>query len=307
MRAALACTTLALALAISSCSSDGPTGNPDVVRFVAIQGGDQMDVHAFGALQLTAFALNANRVEVAPGTFQFTWRSLDPSVATAITGGMVTVFTNGTARIVAEVGAASDTITLNVEQRATRITFAQDTAVALMLDATQLSGDVLPDDTLFVVARRADANGNAMSTGVGGAIDWSSGSALLRVFPIAGTDSAKIIGSAPGTGSLTASITGLATAQLRFVVVDQYAVVRMFKPSAPGAVTQLTPSTVTIPSGTAVVFRSADQDLHAAVSSTDQWRTSALKGPAGREAQHFGIAGSHAYKVENTAGTVVVQ
>ncbi|HSJ65641.1 MAG TPA: hypothetical protein VK922_17245 [Gemmatimonadaceae bacterium] len=307
MRLALALATVALALAAPGCSSDGPTGNPNLVRYVAIQGGDQMNVGAFGPLQLTAFALNADRVEVEPGTFTFTWRSLDPAVAVAVSGGLITVFQNGTARIVAQVGAAADTITLNVQQVASRITFAQDTAVALEEGAEHLSGDVLPSDTLFVVARRADANGNAMPSGAGGAITWSSGSTLLALVPIAGTDSAKIIGTSPGSGSITAAIPGLASAQLPFQVVERYAVVRMNKPNVPGAVTQIIPATVTIPAGAAVVFRSADQDLHAAVSNSAEWRTSALKGPTGREAQRFGNAGSHAYKVENTAGTVVVQ
>lgn len=300
--AALSC----LASLVAGCSSDGPTGNPNEVRYVAIQGGDQMSVGAFGPLQLTAFALNADRVEVVPGTYSMSWRSLDPAVATAISGGAVTVFANGTARIVAQVGAAADTITLNVAQVASRITFSQDTAVALMSGATRLAGDVLPNDTLFVLAHRADANGNPMPSGTGGAIAWASAAPLV-VVPIAGTDSAKIIGTAPGSGALTASLPGFASGQLQFHVVDQYAVVRMFKPNAPGAATQLTPATSTIPAGAAIVFRSADQDLHAAVSATDQWRTSVLRGPNGREAQRFGTSGNHDYKVENTAGTVVVQ
>ena len=293
-------------LSAGGCSSDGPTGNPDEVRYVAIQGAEQMSVGALGPLQLTAFALNADRVEVAPGTFSMSWQSLDPAVATVISGGHVTVFSNGTARIIARVGTVADTITLNVQQVASLVTFSQDTAVALMAGATRLSGDVLPSDTMFVLAHRADANGNPMPGGAGGSFVWSSGSALLEVIPIAGTDSAKIIGTAPGSGTLTAAIAGLASGTLRFQVVDEYAVVRMFKASAPGAVTQLTPATVTIPAGAAVVFRSADQDLHAAVA-TDQWRTSPLKGPNGREAQAFGNVGTHAYKVENTSGTVVVQ
>jgi plastocyanin len=81
----------------------------------------------------------------------------------------------------------------------------------------------------------------------------------------------------------------------------------MLKPATPTGVTGLTPSTVTVPAGAAVVFRSADQDLHAAVSSTDHWRTSALKGPNGREAQRFGVAGTYSNMVENTTGAVVVQ
>jgi hypothetical protein len=151
---------------------------------------------------------------VYPANFWFSWRSLEPSVATVISGGIVTVFTNGTARIVAQVGEAADTITLRVQQLATRITFSQDTAVALMAGATRISGDVLPNDTMFIVAHRADANGNPMSGG--GAFTWSTGSALLAVLPVAGTDSAKIIGSAPGSGSLSASIAGVASASLQF-------------------------------------------------------------------------------------------
>jgi plastocyanin len=305
MRVVKAAILCAAGLASTSACSSEPTGNPNIVRFVAIQGSDTIDVGAFGTLQLTAFGLNADRVEVDPAGFSFSWRSLEPSVATVISGGIVTVFTNGTARIVAQVGEAADTITLQVQQVATRITFSQDTAVALMAGATRLSGDVLPNDTMFIVAHRADANGNPMS--VGGAFTWSTGSALLTVLPVAGTDSAKIIGSAPGSGTLSASIAGVAAASLQFQVVDQYAVVRMLKPATPTGVTGLTPSTVTVPAGAAVVFRSADQDLHAAVSSTDQWRTSALKGPNGREAQRFGVAGDYTYKVENTTGTVVVQ
>lgn len=291
----------------SACSSDGPTENPNIVRFVAIQGADTMDVTAYGQLQLSAFGLNANRVEVAPHTFSFTWRSLDPGVATVISGGFVSVTQNGIARIIAQVGAAADTVVLRVQQTATRITFAQDTAVALIAGATRLSGDALPNDTLTINAFRADANGNPMSTAGGGAILWSSGSSLLTIVPIAGTDSAKIIGTAPGSGTITASIGGLASATLPFFVVDQYAVVRMFKASIPGATTQLTPASVTIPAGAAVVFRSADQDLHAAVSTTEQWETAPIKGPLGREAQRFTIPGSHPYRVETTAGTVVVQ
>lgn len=296
-----------LLLGVSSCSSDGPTGNPNAVRYVAIQGTNPLDVGAFGALQLLAFGLNADHVEVAPGTFTIAWSSLNPSVATVIPGGLVTVHANGTADIVAKVGTAADTITLNVQQVASKITFDQDTAVALVSGATRLSGDVLAHDTMYVAAHRADANGNAMSGASGGAIVWSSGSSLLTVVPIAGTDSAKVIGTAPGSGTLTAAITGLASAQLRFQVADQYAVVRMFQPNAPGATTQLTPATVTIPVGAAVVFRSADQEVHGAISSTDQWRTALLQGPNGAEAQLFTVAGNHAYKVETTTGTVVVQ
>jgi plastocyanin len=291
----------------SACSSDGPTENPDIVRFVAIQGADTVDVSAYGQLQLNAFGLNADRVEVPPHTFSFTWRSLDPGVATVISGGFVSVTQNGIARIIAQIGAAADTIVLRVQQTATRITFAQDTAVALMAGAARLSGDALPNDTLTINAFRSDANGNPMTSAGGSAIVWSSGSSLLTILPIAGTDSARMIGSAPGSGTITASIGGLASATLPFFVVDQYAVVRMFKPSVPGGTTQLTPASVNIPAGAAVVFRSADQDLHAAVSTTEQWETAPLKGPLGREAQRFTIPGSHPYRVENTAGTVVVQ
>jgi plastocyanin len=291
----------------AACSSDGPTENPNIVRFVAIQGADTMDVTAYGQLQLSAFGLNANRVEVPPHTFSFTWRSLDPGVATVISGGFVSVTQNGIARIIAQIGAAADTVVLRVQQTATRITFDQDTAVALMDGATRLSGDALPNDTLTINAFRSDANGNPMSTAGGGSIVWSSGSPLLTIVPIAGTDSAKIIGTAPGSGTITASIGGLASATLPFFVVDQYAVVRMFKANFPNQTTQLTPPTVTIPAGAAVVFRSADQDVHAAVSTTAQWETAPLQGPSGREAQRFTIPGSHSYRVENTAGTVVVQ
>ncbi|HUF31501.1 MAG TPA: hypothetical protein VMM77_12690 [Gemmatimonadaceae bacterium] len=265
----------------SACSSDGPTENPNIVRIVAIQGADTMDVGAFGPLQLSAFGLNANRVEVPPHTFSFTWRSLDPGVATVITGGFVTVSRNGIARIIAQVGSAADTVVLQVQQRATRITFAQDTAVALTSGATRLSGDVLPDDTLTINAFRADANGNPMASAGGGDIAWSSGSTQLAILPIGGTDSARIIGSSSGSGTLTASIGGLASATLPFFIVDQYAVVRMFKPSVPGGTTQLTPATVTIPAGAAVVFRSADQDLHAAVSTDRAMGNGAHQGTVG--------------------------
>lgn len=296
---------MALLVVAAACSSDGPTQNRNVPASIVISGGTSLAVGALGSLQLSALVLDANRVELPPTTYTVTWSSLDPAVAASAGSGVVTVLANGTARIVARVGTVADTIQLMVQQVATRITFAQDTAVALLAGATRLSGDALPSDTLAIVAHRADANGNAMAGGA--AITWTASSGDVVLAPNAAGDTLKIIGTATGSGTLTARASPTVSATLVFQVVDQYAVVRMSKPSSPGATTVLTPSTVTIPAGAAVVFRSADQDLHAAIATTGQWRTAPVQGPAGREAQRFGVPGTYDYRVETTAGTVVVQ
>ena len=291
--------TVAFAAAVA-CSGEDPVRSNEVVT-VIILGGSERSIDALGQFRLEALALNALDQEVEPGTFRMHWNSSDVSIA-AVTDGLVTVLRNGTVRIWASAFRASDTITLVIEQRATRVTLEQDTVVALTPDAQALSATALPTTEMRVIATVTDANGNRISSNA--PISWTNLSPeYFAMTPNARGDTVYVNGTAAG-----AAATSLGTLRVAFEdfvadvpvqVASRYAVVRI---STTPSGTALNPRDVTIPPGAAVVFAPADP---AEVRGTG-WKTGAIPG-GGQEAQLFGTAGTYQYQVGSAMGTVIVQ
>lgn len=299
MTRALSVFVIFAATALLACSGASPTdSDSNVVRTLIIRGDGVDTISSFGPHQLSSIGLNSNRVEVAPETYVTYWKSLDPTIAT-VADGLVNIVKNGTVRIVATAFQATDTVTLVVLQQASRVSTAQDTIVALVQGAIRLSGPGIGSDTMRVTAVTTDANGfSAPRTGV---ISWTPGpgTSFTLVPAGAGGDTVRIIGSARETGSVTVSL-GSFSSVVPVQVVDQYSVVRI----ATGAGgTTVTPSSLTIPIGTAVVFLNGDPDAQKANGGS--WRTAFIPG-LGKEAQVFTLPGTFSYQIGSAMGSIVV-
>ncbi|MFN2399085.1 MAG: Ig-like domain-containing protein [Gemmatimonadaceae bacterium] len=292
--AAAVVTALAL-----SCGGDGPTSSDsNVVKTLFIQGDSVDTLDAFGPHQLRYIGINANRVQVAPESYVTHWRSLDPTVASVGADGLVNVLHNGTARVVATAFQASDTVTLVVIQRATRLIVEQDTIVALVSGATRLSGVAIGSDTMRFIASAVDANGNVAPRLV--PITWTVGAGVqLSIRPNSGGDTVAIIGSTPGTGSVTGQF-GAFSVSVPVQVVAQYSVARIVT-TAGGTV--VSPNPIAVPQGTAVVFLNGDPDGQKAEGTN--WRTGLIPGMS-KEAQLFTQSGTLNYRAGSFQGSIIV-
>ena len=145
-----------------------------------------------GTAQLTATAKDQNDNDVAGATF--TWSSLDTSVATVSSTGVVTGVAAGTADITAtESGGVADTL---------GITVATVTGVTLAPSADTIS----VGDTLRLTASATDAGGND----VGGAdYTWTSDTTNIATVDAAGLVTGIAVGSATITAT-TDSVSGTA-------------------------------------------------------------------------------------------------
>ncbi|MDQ6888339.1 MAG: hypothetical protein M3068_13790 [Gemmatimonadota bacterium] len=300
--AALASTVL-----VSACSGDGSTGgNPSEPAFVIINGKRPDTVFTYGPSSFTALVLNSRREELPAGSFVSHWSTSDATIATASDDGTLFALRDGNVKLIARVGAASDTITVVVQQKATRLLLNQDTIVALKAGAAVISGNALTDLSMRASARAADANGNPAP--LGGVITWTApaGANFSIVYSSARGDTVGILGISPGTSTIIATLGG-SSFSFPVQVAGSYAVVQII-PSQSTAFTA--PATVTIPAGAAVVFVNTDSDADQVIgSSGPAWTTALIPNLAsrGREGQEFDVPGTYSYRINTHVGTVIVQ
>ncbi|MGI8496595.1 MAG: cupredoxin domain-containing protein [Gemmatimonadaceae bacterium] len=290
---------------VVACGGGGSTGtNPNEPAFVIINGKRLDTVFTYGPSTFSALVLNANREELAAGTFVQHWSTSDPTIATANDAGTLFALRDGTVKLIARVGSAADTITVVVRQKATRVLLDQDTIVGLKPGATVISGTALTDLTMKASVHAADANGNPAP--LPSVVSWSApaNANYSIVFSSAGGDTVGILGITPGTSTIIATLGG-ASFSFPVQVAGSYAVVRII-PSQMTAFTS--PDVVTIPAGAAVVFVNTDSDADQVIGNS-AWTTALIPNLTnrGREAQEFDVPGTYTYRINTHTGTVIVQ
>ena len=137
-------------------------------------------------LRLVAIATDANRYPIVE--MQASWMSVDPSVATVDSSGLVTSVDNGTATVMAVVDSTFGKASVKVAQRVSEVVVAPASGTLVSLG-----------DTLRLAAEAADANGHAVA---GARPTWSSGDET-----VATVDGSGLVTS---VGNGRATITALA-------------------------------------------------------------------------------------------------
>jgi hypothetical protein len=288
--------------ALAACGGNSGTGAGNRAAFVYLERGGLavdtvLNVDAFGPIQFTALVLDANRVEMAPGTYALSWRTTAPPVVGINGTGEADVSANGSALIIVTADGVSDTAHLIVSQQATRARVQQDTIVAFVPGATALDGSPSVD-TLPFTARRTDANDNVVASAVPITYDVVD-TALFAIAPNAGGDTVRIIGKLVGIGRIALHF-GTFTDTVRVQVAGSYKTVSYSV--IPGGIV-VSPGSVTIPAGAAVLFR--NPELSNAEFLGTGWRVGPVS-PTSREGQVFGAAGTFPFTIGSGSGTIVV-
>ena len=179
--------TLAVVLLATNCGGDDTVEPPPPVpTAITISPEAATLVSLAETVQLTATVHDQNG-QVMTGV-PVNWASLETSVATVGSAGLVTAARNGTATIRASAGAAVGTATVTVEQQPAevRITPGADTLQAIA-DTVQLSVEVV------------DANGHPVTDAE---VVWESGNASIVTVSASGLVTAV----GPGSASVTATV-----------------------------------------------------------------------------------------------------
>jgi hypothetical protein len=226
----------------------GPPDNLRVTNVTVTPGSSS--VMEGGTTQLNA------QVSPANISAKLLWSSLDPTVATVSSTGLVTTLRNGTARIVAEAGAHADTVTITATQRVASIAITPDTTRINAL-RTEFSK----------TARVLDPRGGEIA---GAGVNWSSNNPAIVEH--LGGGRFRALGN--GTATITAASVAQASATASaVVVVNQRATHIRVSPdnfilSAIGAREQLS-VTLTDNNGQAVTTPVAWRTANAAVATVD--------------------------------------
>jgi plastocyanin len=303
MRLSSSVLTLLVVAGVAACGGGGTEPNPNDVAFLYIMrngapADSTVNLDALGPVQLGLLALNSARVELVPGKLITEWRSTDPSVATVSDSGLVTPYKDGTTYIVVREQQVFDSVRLVVHQQATRVRTEQDTVVALTSTATAVGNSTLADRTLQFVTYTTDRAGfRIASDSPITYVDLDP--ALLTITPNAHGDTVRVLGSAVGVARIERHFEGY-TDTMHVQIADHYAVVSL---STTLSGTVISPTSLTVAAGTAVVFSDLESSSFSVVGSG--WSAGPIPGNK-REAQLFMTAGTYNYSVGNGTGTVIV-
>jgi len=204
---------------------------------------------------------------------------------------------NGRTVLVATADGVADSVALVVAQEAVAARAEQDTVVALAPGAVRLgAGAPLAGPAQFTVVR-VDANGEEAPSPEP-LVVTNLDPARIDVAHLPG-DTVRVTGLAPGDASITVAFGSFSTA-MRVQVVSAYAVITV-NASQDGIF--LSPSSVTIPVGAAVLFRNGET---ASVGATGSgWRVGPVAGGT-YEGQLFTVPGTYTFTSGSANGTVVV-
>ena len=193
-----------------------------------------LDVGAQTALTATARDAGGQVMD-AP----VTWESHDPAVAT-VTGGVVTAFAAGTARVTARSGPSSATVTVLVSApRPATSAGASPAAARIAMSAVEVNARV--GESTPLRADVLDARGQIMRDQ---RITWNSTAPSVATVSSDG----RVTGRGPGTATVIASAAGL-TATARIVVG-----------AAPVGAVDIVPRTVTVQTGEAIQLQATTRD-----------------------------------------------
>jgi len=310
--------TLLLLLALlPACSPDsaGPVDESpiDDIRAVHIsRGGVPLDtLQRTGSLGTIGFEL---MIEGRDGTLRPvttgrpSWGSTHPAVLDEVyRDGAEAHFSrnqNGRARVIAELGAYRDTVTVEVLQLPAGIRIYSDTLVTLADGARDISGAPTAYHTMRFGATRVDSNGFTVSSKA--RIDYEPlGAAPFDLFPGANGDTISIAGRHAGTGGMIVRFAGNVDT-LPVQVAPSYRVIRLSETSS-GAPRPL-PATVSVPRGAAVIFRN---ETSFGVSFGEEQREALLwrvgpVAPGYTEAQVFNTPGTFLIRWFGATTTIVV-
>ena len=292
----------ALLLALPACSPESTSpleesASDEITAIHIAQAGIPVaSVLRTGALGSMSFEL---LLEARDGTMhrhddtRTVWGSTHPSIVDEVfrLDGEMFVYRhqNGRARILAEVGPFRDTVIVDIQQVATAALLDADTLVTLTPNARDVTGATTLYHTFRFGAERVDSNGFVVPSTA--RIDYEAApDAPFDVFPDSRGDTVSIAGRDVGDGRVVVRFAGR-TDTLPVQVTDRYRVLRLTEFS--NKVPRPLPFSITIPRGTAVIFRnetSSPATVTETLPDAPAWRSGAIP-PGGYEAQLFNTPG----------------
>jgi hypothetical protein len=284
MRLLRALVLLATVLAPAACGGDssGPDAFP--VRNVVIRrpdgtAADTMErLRAFGPVAYRLQAFDAAGVQLTADRYVERWRSSNVDVASVSPTGVATAVGNGRTVLVATADGVADSVALVVAQEAVAARAEQDGPAQFTVVRVDANGEEAPSPEPLVVTNLDPAR--------------------IDVVHLPG-DTVRVTGLAPGDARITIAFGSFSTA-MRVQVVSAYAVITV-NASQDGII--LSPSSVTIPVGAAVLFRNGET---ASVGATGSgWRVGPVAGGT-YEGQLFTVPGTYTFTSGSANGTVVV-
>lgn len=180
----------------------GGDGEQSVATSLAVAPANATITALDASLELSAVVRDQNGAELQE---EVEWSSLDESVATVGSDGLVTAVGEGVARVTATSGALADTAT---------ITVAQEPAAIKVDPGELLLGQ---GDTVRITARVVDANGHPLSDAV--APVWSSGDE--GVATIDGEGLVTVAGDARGRRTQLTAAFGTISGFVQLSVMDR--------------------------------------------------------------------------------------
>ena len=276
-----------------STGPDSELPGSDIAAIHIARGGRPVDsLVRTGALGSMSFEL---LLESRDGTLhpatetRIAWGTTHPSVLDESfgTNGQVFVFRahNGRARLVAEVGSLRDTVTVEIRQVAVTARVQVDTLVTLAPGARDLAGAPTAYHSFRFGVVPVDSNGYRVAA-AGRIEHFPIGDATFDHFSTPRGDTVLIAGREARDGRMGIRFEGR-TDTVVVQVAERYRVLNLSE-TGNGRLQPL-PQSVTIPRGTAIIFRNLSS--HSTVFGEPQrptlsWKTGPLS-PGGIEAQLF--------------------
>jgi hypothetical protein len=304
------------ALIVIACDS-GTTGVPDesagagTIRAIHIiwngqRMPDLLRTGARGTYRLDVELEDAAGNILPRGDRRVTWGSTNPAV---VDGGdqpgavYIHLNRNGAARVIAHLDGLRDTVAFEIAQVAVAARLMADTVVTLASDARDLSGGQGSYHAFRYAAVRVDSNGYPVSSTEPMRFDAGLG-ALFEVAPEPRGDTIAVLGIRAGAGALVTRF-GEAADTVPVQIADTYRVVRLIQ--SPSGAQWMSPDTVRIPVGAAVVFQNETgaAQLVESFDTQRRWRAGPIQ-PNGRRAQLFTREGSYPYYWHGAEGVVIV-
>ena len=253
-----------IATLLAGCSPDstGPEGalpGSDIAAIHIARSGVPVDsLLRTGALGSMSFEL---LLEARDGTLhpandtRVAWGSTHPSVLDESFAGPGQVFVfrhqNGRARLVAQVGSLRDTVAVEIRQVAVTARIQADTLVTLAPGARDLAGAATAYHTFRFGAVPIDSNGYRVES-AGRIEHFPLGDATFDLFPTPRGDTVFVAGREARDGRMGIRFGGR-TDTVVVQVADRYRVLHLSE--TPTGRLQPLPHSITIPRGTALIFR----------------------------------------------------
>jgi hypothetical protein len=268
---------------------------------------DSMElIRYYGTVPVAVQVRDGNGVIVAPSSYRTEWGTTNPAFVDVLIEGAQTfgiAKRDGTAKLIARVGDARDTLALVIRQVAITMRTQQDTLVVPAPGAVRLDGGSTTGyDTMRFTSERIDSLGNVATT-PNDSITFALLDSLVFVTAEARGDTARITGRAPGTSIFFGQF-GRYSRVISAQVVSAFSVVRITEKT--GGTIAVLPDTARIAAGSAIIFQNETKSVVSFKGDlAPAWRVGPVP-PNGREGQLFTQAGTFRYAYGGATHVVIV-